>query len=143
VSDQEVVKDTRMKSIVETAAEDGRFSTLVRALEATGLTEKLGTEPFTLFAPTDSAFAQRAGMLAALWTDIRELRETMLYHLVAGRLMSGDMIGFSSVQSAQGSVLKIRGNAQVITVNGVQVIVADIEAVNGIIHVIGAVLLPS
>jgi transforming growth factor-beta-induced protein len=128
--------------IVDIAVEAG-FSTLVAAVEAAGLVDVLkGDGPFTVFAPTDDAFAALpAGALEDLLGDPQALAEVLTYHVVPGRITSGDLVDGQLVTTAQGDVFRITlGNGP--RVNGVNIVAADVEASNGVIHVIDAVLLP-
>lgn len=130
-------------NIVDVARSAGGFETLLTALDAAALTGTLqGDGPFTVFAPTDAAFAALpAGTLEALLADTEALTAVLTYHVVAGKAMAADVSGVDSVTTLQG------GDLAVSTENGVSigeasVITADIEATNGVIHVIDAVLVP-
>ncbi len=131
-------------TVVDIAAADGRFSTLVGALQATNLDEALyGEGPFTVFAPTDDAFAQLPeGTLDALSNE--ELSNVLLYHVLSGEVMAEQVLGLDGqrVPTLLGEELSIGVNGSVVTINGIQVIITDIEASNGVIHVIDSVLLP-
>lgn len=132
------------QSIVEVAAADGGFSTLVAALEAAGLDETLrGDGPFTVFAPTDEAFAKLPeGTVEALLADIPALSNILLFHVVPGRVASSDVVELSSARSASGSAFNIVLSDSGLTVAGSSVVATDIEASNGIIHVVDEVMLP-
>ena len=136
------------KSIVDIAVEDGRFTTLVAAVQAAGLVDTLNGEgPFTVFAPTDDAFAALpAGTVEGLLADIPALTDVLLYHVVPGKVMAADVVGLNG-QSAETALagksisIKVDGD-KVILNDNVNVIITDIEASNGVIHVIDSVLLP-
>ncbi len=133
------------KDIVDTAVEAGSFTTLVAAVEAAGLVETLkGEGPFTVFAPTDEAFAALPeGTVESLLLQENkdQLVAILTYHVVAGKVMSTDLTNEMMAPTVQGSELTIMTEGGV-TVNGANVVTADIEASNGVIHVIDAVLLP-
>ena len=131
-------------TIVDIAVADGRFGTLVAALEAADLVEALSGEgPFTVFAPTDDAFAALPeGTVEALLEDIPALTDILLYHVVAGDVKAADVVTLDSAETLQGGSLSISVEGDVVRINGAQVVIADIEASNGTIHVIDAVLLP-
>jgi uncharacterized surface protein with fasciclin (FAS1) repeats len=133
------------QNIVETAVADGRFTTLVAAVQAANLTGTLsGPGPFTVFAPTDDAFSKLpAGTVETLLRDPQgQLKEILLYHVVPGKLMAADFRQVKVLKTIQG------GNLTVSTVNGsvmiddATVVIADINTSNGEIHVIDAVLAP-
>jgi uncharacterized surface protein with fasciclin (FAS1) repeats len=136
------------KTIVDIAVEDGRFTTLVAAVQAAGLVDTLNSEgPFTVFAPTDEAFAALPeGTVEALLADIPALTDILLYHVVAGKVMAADVVGLDgqSVETAlAGKSVDIKVDMGNVYLNEtVKVIITDIEASNGVIHVIDAVLLP-
>ena len=132
-------------TIVDIAVGAGNFTTLVAAVSAAGLVETLqGDGPFTVFAPTDEAFAALPeGTIEALLADPEgALTQILLYHVVAGKVMSTDLSDGMMADTAQGSPITISIADGVVKVNDAQVIVADIEASNGVIHVIDAVILP-
>ena len=130
--------------IVDIAVEDGRFTTLVAAVQAAGLVDALkGEGPLTVFAPTDDAFAALpAGTVEALLADIPALTDILLYHVVDGKVMAADVVGLSEAMTLQGSPIAVTVEDGKVFLNGAQVIITDIEASNGVIHVIDAVLLP-
>ncbi|NCB02700.1 MAG: fasciclin domain-containing protein [Spirochaetia bacterium] len=132
------------KDIVDTAVADGRFTTLAAALGAAGLIDTLKSDgPFTVFAPTDDAFAKLpAGTVEALLNDIPTLTNILLYHVVSGSVMAGDVVKLSSAPTVLGKDVAIKVADGKVMVNNSQVIITDIEASNGVIHVIDAVLLP-
>ena len=132
--------------IVDTAVAAGSFTTLVKAVQAAELVEALkGDGPFTVFAPNDEAFAKLwDGTLDNLLKPENQgkLQELLLYHVVAGKIMSGDLSGTVNAETLHGgSVEVIAGDG--VTVNYANVIAADIETSNGVIHVIDAVLMPT
>jgi uncharacterized surface protein with fasciclin (FAS1) repeats len=130
------------KDIVETAVAAGNFKTLVTALQAAGLVDTLkGKGPFTVFAPTDAAFAKvPKADLDALLKDKAKLIEVLTYHVVAGKVLSKD-IKPGMVKTLQGSELTIATTGGV-TVDAAKVTTADVLADNGVIHVIDTVLIP-
>jgi transforming growth factor-beta-induced protein len=141
IDSEEVVE---VGNIVEVAAGAGTFNTLLAAAEAAGLAETLATGgPFTVFAPTDAAFAALPeGTIEALLADPAALANILLYHVVSGTVTSEQVVGLSSATSLQGSEIAIMIHDGKVMVNGATVIATDIEASNGIIHVIDAVILP-
>jgi uncharacterized surface protein with fasciclin (FAS1) repeats len=132
------------QDIVDLAIADGRFTTLVAAVEAAGLVDTLkGEGPFTVFAPTDDAFATLpAGTVEGLLADVPALTDILLYHVVSGKVMAADVVGLDSATTVQGSDVTITVDGETVMVNDAQVIITDIEASNGVIHVIDTVLLP-
>lgn len=130
-------------TIVDVAVGAGSFTTLVTALKAAGLVETLqGEGPFTVFAPTDEAFAQLPeGALAGLLADPDALRAVLTAHVVSGKAMAADVVGMTEVTTVSGDTFPI-STADGVTVGGVSVVTTDIEASNGVIHVIDAVILP-
>lgn len=135
------------KDIVDTAIADGRFTTLVAAVQAAGLVDTLkGEGPFTVFAPTDEAFAALpAGTLDKLLAPDakQQLTDILLYHVVSGKVMAADVAGLTKATTALGKDITIKvEDGKVYLNDSVQVILTDIETSNGVIHVIDAVLLP-
>jgi uncharacterized surface protein with fasciclin (FAS1) repeats len=132
------------QTIVDIAVADGRFTTLVAAIEAAGLVETLqGDGPFTVFAPTDEAFATLPeGTLDSLLADPALLSQVLLYHVVPGAVKAADVVMLESATTAQGEDIAIALNGENVMVNDATVVIADIEASNGVIHVIDAVILP-
>jgi uncharacterized surface protein with fasciclin (FAS1) repeats len=130
------------KDIVDTAVAAGQFKTLATALQAAGLIDTLkGKGPFTVFAPTDAAFAKiPKAQLDALLADKAKLTAVLTYHVVAGKVMAKD-VKAGKVKTVQGSELTL-GTTGGVTVDGAKVISADIVADNGVIHVIDSVVLP-
>lgn len=129
--------------IVDTAVSAGTFNTLVAAVEAAGLVETLkGDGPFTVFAPTDEAFAALPeGTVEGLLADPQALTAILTYHVVAGKVMSTDLSDGMMATTVNGADITI-GTEGGVTVNDANVVTADIEASNGVIHVIDAVILP-
>jgi len=129
--------------IVDTAVNAGTFNTLVAAVTAAGLGETLkGEGPFTVFAPTDDAFAALPeGTIEALLADPEALAAILTYHVVAGKVMSTDLTEGMTAATVNGAdiTITLEGGAKV---NGANIVAADIEATNGVIHVIDAVILP-
>jgi uncharacterized surface protein with fasciclin (FAS1) repeats len=133
-----------MKNIIETAVEAGSFNTLATALTAAGLIETLSGEgPFTVFAPTDEAFAKiPAETLAAVLADKEKLTAILTYHVVSGKVMAADVVKLDNATTVQGSDVAIDASNGV-KVNDATVVTADVEATNGVIHVIDTVLMPA
>lgn len=132
------------KDIVDTAIEAGSFNTLVTAVQAAGLVETLkGDGPFTVFAPTDEAFAAiPAADLEALLADKQQLTAVLTYHVVAGKVMAADVVELDSATTVQGSDVDIEVTSDGVKVDQANVVTTDIEASNGVIHVIDAVITP-
>ena len=136
--------EAELGTIVDIAVGDGRFQTLVAALQAAGLVETLqGAGPFTVFAPTDDAFAKLPeGTVDALLQDIPTLTDILLYHVVSGNVKAADVVKLDMATTAQGESVAITVDGDTVRINDAQVIITDIEAANGTIHVIDTVLLP-
>lgn len=132
------------KDIVDTAVAAGDFNTLVTAVKAAGLVETLkGEGPFTVFAPTDAAFAKvPTDTLNALLADKAALANVLTYHIVAGKVMAADVVKLTSAETVQGQAVSIEVKDGKVYVDGAQVVTTDIKASNGVIHVIDAVILP-
>jgi uncharacterized surface protein with fasciclin (FAS1) repeats len=132
-----------MKDIVDTAVAAGSFKTLATALQAAGLVETLkGAGPFTVFAPTDEAFAKiPKADLEALLKNKEQLTKVLTYHVVAGKVMAADVVKLKDAKTVQGQMIKIDASSGV-KINGAKVIKADVAASNGVIHVIDSVILP-
>lgn len=134
------------KNIVDTAVAAGSFNILVKAVQAADLTATLeGPGPFTVFAPTDQAFAKLpAGTLESLLKPENKdkLRAILTYHVVAGEVDAAEVAKLTSVKTVEGANLKIAANNGSVKVDNATVVKADIRASNGIIHVIDAVMLP-
>ncbi len=133
----------RAADIVDTAISAGQFNTLVKAVQAAGLVETLKSPgPFTVFAPTDAAFAKLpAGTLQALLNDPEKLKAVLLYHVVPGKVMAAD-VKSGPVKTAQGSSARLRVSDGKVTIDNATVVTADVLADNGVIHVIDAVIVP-
>jgi uncharacterized surface protein with fasciclin (FAS1) repeats len=132
-----------MADIVDTAVAAGSFKTLVAAVTAAGLVETLkGAGPFTVFAPTDEAFAKLpAGTVEGLLADIPKLTAVLTYHVVAGKVMAADAMKVDSALTVNGQSITI-GHVGGVTVDNAKVTQADIVCDNGVIHVIDSVILP-
>lgn len=134
------------KDIVEIAVSAGNFKTLTTALKAAGLVETLkGKGPFTVFAPTDAAFAKLpAGTVESLLKPANKAKLTAIltYHVVAGNVMAADVIKLSSAKTLNGQSVMIKTVGGKVFINGATVVKADIPATNGSIHVIDTVLMP-
>jgi uncharacterized surface protein with fasciclin (FAS1) repeats len=132
------------KDIVDTAVAAGAFNTLVTAVQEAGLVETLrGEGPFTVFAPTDEAFAKLPeGTIPALLKDKAKLRSILLYHVVAGKVTAADVVKLSHARTVQGSSVPIRVHGSQVRVGEATVTQADVMASNGVIHVIDTVLIP-
>lgn len=133
-----------MADIVDTAVSAGSFSTLVAAVKAAGLVDTLkGTGPFTVFAPTDDAFAKLpAGTVDSLLKDVPKLKEILTYHVVSGKVMAADVSKLTKATTVQGSDVKIDASSGV-KINDATVTTADVAADNGVIHIIDTVLIPA
>ena len=131
------------KTIVETAGAAGQFKTLVKAIEAAELVDTLnGSGPFTVFAPTDGAFAKLpAGALDGLLKDKAKLKAVLTYHVVSGKVMAADVVKLKEAKTVNGQMVTIDAKDGV-KVNDAKVVKTDIEASNGVIHVIDTVLMP-
>lgn len=138
-----VFADGHTKDIVDTAVDAGTFTTLVAAVEAAGLVDTLkGEGPFTVFAPTDEAFAALPeGTVEGLLADPEALAAILTYHVVAGKVMAADLSDGMTAATVNGADVTIMTEGGVM-VNEANVVTADIEASNGVIHVIDAVILP-
>ncbi len=131
--------------IVDTAVADGRFTTLATALTEAGLIDTLkGPGPFTVFAPTDDAFAKLpAGALEDLLADKEALTQVLTYHVVSGKVMAADVVSLTSADTVAGIPVSIKVDGGNVFLNDTsQVVITDIETSNGVIHVIDTVLLP-
>jgi len=132
------------EDIVEVAAAAGTFTTLLAAAEAAGLVDVLKSEgPFTVFAPTDEAFAALPeGTIESLLANPEALRAILLYHVVPGKVMAAQVVGLEEAATAQGAMIAISTYGDTVRINDATVVAADIEASNGVIHVIDTVILP-
>ena len=143
------VAELVLGDVVEVAVASGEFPTLVAAVEAAGLLDTLKSEgPFTVFAPTEEAFAaalEALGLTAGeLLADVDTLTAVLTYHVVPGRVMAGDLVGAMAmpVATVNGADITITEDGGTVSVNGAHVVSADIEASNGVVHAIDQVLLP-
>ena len=134
------------KDIVDTAVEAGQFQTLAAALEAAGLVETLkGAGPFTVFAPTDEAFAKLpAGTVESLLKEENkdQLTAILAYHVVRGKVMAADVTEIDEAQTVNGEMVDIEVDGGSVKVNDATVTAADIAASNGVIHAVDTVILP-
>jgi uncharacterized surface protein with fasciclin (FAS1) repeats len=137
-------KPAAKPNIVQTAVAAGQFKTLTKLLNEAGLAGTLeGRGPFTVFAPTDAAFAKvPKSTLAALVNDKAKLRAVLLYHVATGRLTAAKVVVLHWIKTLNGQSLKVRVNDGTVTIGGARVIKANIGASNGVIHVIDKVLIP-
>ncbi|MCY7321992.1 MAG: fasciclin domain-containing protein [Phormidesmis sp. CAN_BIN36] len=134
-----------MPDIVDTAMSAGTFTTLVAAVTAAGLDTALKSPgPFTVFAPSDDAFSKLpSGTVESLLEDLSTLRKILEYHVVSGKVMAADVVKLSKATTTQGEDVKISASSGSVKINDATVITPDIEADNGVIHVIDSVLLPA
>ncbi|WP_284205531.1 fasciclin domain-containing protein [Psychromonas marina] len=134
------------KDIVDVAAENGSFTTLVAAVKAAGLVDTLKSKgPFTVFAPTDAAFAKLpAGTVDMLLKPENKdkLVAILTYHVVAAKVMAADVVKLDSADTVQGGKVMIMVKDGKVMINNAQVVTADVKASNGVIHVIDTVLMP-
>jgi uncharacterized surface protein with fasciclin (FAS1) repeats len=134
------------KDIVDTAVAAGSFNTLAKALQAAGLVDTLkGKGPFTVFAPTDEAFSKLpAGTVESLLKpeNKEKLKAILLYHVVSGDVTAAQVVKLSSAKTINGEDVKIAVNGGTVMVNDARVVKADVQASNGVIHIIDTVLLP-
>ena len=139
-------KKADAKDIVDTAVAAGSFKTLAAALTAAGLVDTLkGKGPFTVFAPTDEAFAKiPKADLDKLLADKAKLTKVLTYHVVAGNVMAADVLKMNGkgAKTVEGSEVKITVKGTEVMVDGAKVVKTDIKASNGVIHVIDAVIMP-
>ena len=140
------IPQPELMDIVDTAVADGRFTTLVAAVQAAGLVDALkGEGPLTVFAPTDDAFALLpAGTVESLLKseNLEQLKSILLYHVVSGKVMAADVVKLSSALTLSGKDVTVKVDMGNVYINESKVIITDIETSNGVIHVIDAVLLP-
>lgn len=132
------------QDIVDTAIGAGSFKTLAKALGAAGLVDTLrGKGPFTVFAPTDEAFAKiPAETLQGLLADKEKLTAVLTYHVHPGKAMAADVVGLSEVPTVQGTAAPITKDGDKVMIDGATIVKTDIECTNGVIHVIDAVIMP-
>jgi uncharacterized surface protein with fasciclin (FAS1) repeats len=133
------------KDIVTVAVEAGSFTTLATALEAAGLVETLqGEGPFTVFAPTDEAFAKLPeGTVEGLLQDTEALTRILTYHVVAGEVTSDQVVKLDEAETVAGITAPVEVRNGEVYVGGAKVVTVDIQASNGVIHVIDTVMLPA
>jgi uncharacterized surface protein with fasciclin (FAS1) repeats len=137
-----------MTTIVDIAVKDGNFKTLVAAVQAAGLVDTLNSAgPFTVFAPNDEAFGKLPkGTVEGLLKDIPKLKNILLYHVVAGKVMAADVVKLHTAKTVQGQDVKIDASKwhlhSMPKINDANILKADIVADNGVIHVIDKVILP-
>lgn len=134
------------KDIVQTAVAAGQFKTLAAALDAAGLTSTLeGPGPFTVFAPTDDAFAKLpAGTVQNLLKpeNKAQLAAILTYHVVPGKLMAADVVKSTELKTVEGQPLEVKNKAGAVMIDDAKVTATDIDTTNGVIHVIDSVMLP-
>ena len=135
------------KNIVETAVEAGKFKTLATALTAAGLIDAVsGPGPFTVFAPTDDAFAKvpKETLEMLLKPENKEkLKAVLTYHVVPGKVMAKDVVGLKGAKSLNGQRIDVKVDGSKVSVDGANVVATDIACTNGVIHVIDSVILPA
>lgn len=138
---------TTEKNIVETAVAAGSFKTLAAALGAAGLVDTVSASgPFTVFAPTDAAFAKLpAGTVETLLKPENkdQLTAILTYHVVPGKVMAADVVKLSEAKTVNGKMLKVKVSGDNVMINDARVTSTDIAATNGVIHVIDSVVLPN
>jgi transforming growth factor-beta-induced protein len=146
VLDGVLLPPEKLSDIVDTAVADGRFTTLVAAVQAAGLVETLkGEGPFTVFAPTDEAFAKLpAGTVENLLKpeNLETLKSILLYHVISGKVMAEDVTMLESAKTVLGESVSIKEDMGNVNINDAKVILPDVETSNGVIHVVDSVLLP-
>ncbi|MDQ3171453.1 MAG: fasciclin domain-containing protein [Acidobacteriota bacterium] len=134
------------KDIVDTAVAAGSFKTLAATLQAAGLVDTLkGKGPFTVFAPTDEAFAKLpAGTVESLLKpeNKAKLQRLLTYHVVAGKVTAADVVKLSSAKAVSGDTITIKAGSGGVMVDGARVVKTDVAASNGVIHVIDTVIMP-
>jgi len=137
-------EESSAADIVDTAVAAGNFQTLVSAVEAAGLVDTLkGEGPFTVFAPTDEAFAKiPQEQLESLLANKTQLTAVLTYHVIAGKVMSTDLTDDMAVATVQGDNVTINLDEDGVMVNDAKVVQADIECINGVVHAIDTVLMP-
>jgi len=144
VASPALASDSKGKTIVDVAVGNGNFTTLVTALKAADLVDTLsGTGPFTVFAPTDAAFAKvPKATLDALLADKAKLKTVLTYHVVAGKVMAADVVKLTTAKSVAGPDIKVAAGKDVVLNGNTKVTQTDVAASNGVIHVIDTVLMP-
>ena len=141
-----VILPPEKSDIVDTAVSAGKFSTLVAAVKAAGLVETLkGEGPFTVFAPTDEAFSKiPAATIAELLKpeNKAKLAAILTYHVVSGRVTAADVVKLNSAKTVNGQSVTIKSASGKVTIDGANVVMADVDCKNGVVHVIDAVIMP-
>ncbi len=139
-----VARGAEPKDIVTTAVDAGSFTTLAKALTVAGLVETLqGKGPFTVFAPTDEAFAKLPeGTLDGLLKDKEKLKAVLTYHVVSGKVMSAEVVKLSEAKTVQGQSVKFTVKDGKVKIDNANVAKVDIACSNGVIHVLDSVILP-
>ncbi|MDZ8185501.1 MAG: fasciclin domain-containing protein [Nostoc sp. ChiSLP02] len=134
-----------MANIIDTAVNAGSFKTLVAAIQAANLVDTLqGDGPFTVFAPTDEAFNKLpAGTVDSLLQDIPQLTKILTYHVVPGKVLAADVVKLDTATTVEGSDVKINASNGSVKINDATVATPDVNADNGVIHVIDTVLIPA
>ena len=139
-------KEGESKDIVDTAVAAGDFTTLVAAVKAAGLVETLkGDGPFTVFAPTDAAFAKvpKETLESLLKPENKEkLTSILTYHVVSGKVMAADVVGLSEAETVNGAKAPVKVDGDTVMIGDAKVVKTDIKTSNGVIHVIDTVLMP-
>ncbi|MEH2463477.1 fasciclin domain-containing protein [Nostoc sp.] len=132
-----------MPDIIDTAINAGSFNTLVTAITTAGLDTALkGDGPFTVFAPTDEAFSKLpSGAVEELLQDVIKLRKVLEYHVVTGKINATDLVQLQKLTTSEGKDIKVNATPN-IKVNDADIVTSDVEADNGVIHVINNVLFP-
>ncbi len=132
------------KDIVDTAVSAGSFKTLATALTTAGLVDTLkGQGPFTVFAPTDEAFAKLPkGTVEALLKDKKKLTAILTYHVVPGKVLAKDVVKLKGAKTVNGKSVKITAGKAGVTIDNANVVKTDIECTNGVIHIIDNVIIP-
>jgi transforming growth factor-beta-induced protein len=138
------MNDMETKSIVETAVAAGQFNTLVTAVKSADLVETLSSPgPFTVFAPTDDAFAKLPeGTVESLLQNKDKLKSILTYHVVSGKVMASDVVNLESAATVNGKQVTIKAEGDTVMVDNAKVVKTDIDCTNGVIHVIDTVILP-
>lgn len=133
-----------MKNIIDTAESNPQFSTLITAIKAANLVDTLtGAGPFTVFAPTNEAFKKLPPeTLTAVLADQDKLKSILTYHVVAGKVMSADVMKLKEAKTVEGRMLEI-DTTEGVKINNATVTSSDIECTNGVIHVVDTVLMPA
>ena len=132
------------KNIIENAVNSKDHTTLVAAVKAAGLVDVLsGSGPFTVFAPTDEAFAKLpAGTVEALLKDPEKLKKILTYHVVSGKVMAADVVKLKMAKTVEGESVRITAKGGTVMINNASVVKTDIACDNGVIHVIDTVIMP-